>query len=157
MSQNLKLLEENLTRKNYILDKLQTLCDKQSLLLVGDSIGMEDFDDCMNEQNVLVEELVQLDYDFEQLCKLVREEVIADHNMDESEKERISQLNQTVLDKGLKLQAQAASNKKKLDQYFQKERKNIGSGRRSSKAAMDYYRTMSKSNVIPPQFMDKKK
>ena len=61
------------------------------------------------------------------------------------------------MDKTESLQKKEQSNKQKLEIYFQNERKDLGTGRRSSKAALDYYKSMNRSNVIPPQFMDQKK
>ena len=48
-------------------------------------------------------------------------------------------------------------NKKLIEDYFRKERDGIRNGRKSSKAAINYYRNMSKSAVRPPQFLDSKK
>ena len=155
--QNLNLLETNLIEKNAVLDKLIALADKQAELLNVDSIAIKDFDSCMDEQDALLEELMQLDDGFEQLCEKVAEELTDKADECTAQLERIRQINQEHLNKSKGLQEKEASNKERLEQYFDKERKAIGSGRRSSKAAMDYYKTMSKSNVIPPQFMDQKK
>ena len=55
------------------------------------------------------------------------------------------------------IQAQEARNKKLIEDFFKKERDGIRMGRQSSKAAIGYYKTMSKSAVVAPMFMDKKK
>ncbi len=154
---NLNLLETNLIKKNTVLDKLIALADKQGELLNADSIIIEDFDSCMDEQDALLEELMQLDDGFEQLCEKVAEELTDKANECTAQIEHIRQINQEHFNKSKDLQEKEASNKERLEQYFDKERKAIGSGRRSSKAAMDYYKSMSRSAIIPPQFMDQKK
>lgn len=154
---NLNLLEENLIKKNIVLDKLLVLCDKQSELLDKDSIVIEDFDSCMDEQDTLLEVLMQLDDGFEQLCEKVAIDLSDNKDVYAEQMPRIRQINREHFTKSKILQEKEASNKERLEWYFDKERKAIGSGRRSSKAAMDYYKSMSRSAVIPPQFMDQKK
>ena len=55
------------------------------------------------------------------------------------------------------IQAQEARNKKLIEDYFRKEREGIRVGRKSSKAAINYYKNMSGSSVVMPLFMDDKK
>lgn len=54
------------------------------------------------------------------------------------------------------IQAQEARNKKLVEDYFRRERKQLGQTRKNSQAAFDYYKNMSQSNLLPPQFMDSK-
>ena len=62
-----------------------------------------------------------------------------------------------VTDASVAVQAQEARNKKLIEDFFQREREGIGMNRRTSKAAINYYKNMSKSAVVLPQFMDSKK
>ena len=48
-------------------------------------------------------------------------------------------------------------NKKLVEDFFRRERDGIKIGRKSTKAAIGYYKTMSKTAVVAPQFMDSKK
>ena len=70
---------------------------------------------------------------------------------------RLQGLVAEVTDTSVQIQAQEARNKKLIEDYFRKERDGIRNGRKSSKAAINYYRNMSKSAVMPPQFLDSKK
>ena len=62
-----------------------------------------------------------------------------------------------VTEAGIAVQAQEARNKKLIEEYFRRQREGIREGRKSSKAAFDYYKNMSKSSVVMPQIMDQKK
>ena len=62
-----------------------------------------------------------------------------------------------VTDTSVQIQAQEARNKKLIEDYFRKEKEGIRMGRKSSQAAIGYYKTMSKTAVMPPQFLDSKK
>ena len=54
------------------------------------------------------------------------------------------------------IQAQEARNKKLVEDYFRRERNSLNRNRKSSKAAYDYYKSMSQTNVVQPRFMDNK-
>lgn len=154
---NLKRLKANLLQKNALLEQLQKLYDEQAMLLDGSSMETESFDVCMDKQDELLHEFEALNEDADKLYEQLRlTEFLADGPYEiqiEELKSLIAQI--TVLTETLQKTEQ--SNKQKLDSYFRKERKSFGAGRRSSKAAMDYYKSMNRSNVIPPQFMDQKK
>ena len=75
-------------------------------------------------------------------------------------KDRIQYLQKLVsqvIEKSMSVQAQEQRNKKLVEEYFAKEKASIRQGRVGSKAAYDYYKTMNKSAVTTPQFMDSKK
>ncbi len=60
------------------------------------------------------------------------------------------------MDKSVSVQAQEERNRQLVSTFFKKERQNIGQGRKSSQAALNYYRSMSNTNVAPPYVIDKK-
>ena len=62
-----------------------------------------------------------------------------------------------VTEMGASVQAQEARNKELADNYFLNRKKELKQGRQNSKAALNYYRNMNRSQVVQPQFMDKKK
>ena len=52
---------------------------------------------------------------------------------------------------------QAMQELAEIERYFAKQRTGIKAGRTASKAAYDYYKNMSNTGHVPPQFMDSKK
>lgn len=155
--QYLTILQESLRKKIQILDEVQRICDYQSELLNADSIDYEKFDQYVDDKDICIEQLNQLDEGFEQLYNRVREE-LQNNKAQHAEwintaKELIAQ----ITEKSVAIQAKELRNKQTLETVFNKERANLGKGKKSVKAAMDYYRNMSKTNVITSQYMDKKK
>ena len=153
----LKLLEQSLTKKNELLDSLLELGKKQDQLLDKPSMIMEEFDECMDEQDDLIVQLNQLNTQTEELYQNIQAEYVSDLTKYEDMTMRIKALVSLITDKIVLVNEKEQANKQKLEKSLQAERKNYGEGRRTSKAALDYYKNMSKSNVVPPQFMDKKK
>ena len=157
VEKELKQFEQNLIKKNELLDRLHGLNDKQSALLKDAELEVEVFDACMDEQDELLQELIGLDEDMVGMYETLRSEKIDVDGPCTLQTEKIKALISQIMDKTNSLQEKEQIVKQKLDVYFECERKNLGEVRKTSKAAMDYYKSMSRSNVIPPQFMDQKK
>lgn len=157
VEKNLKLFEQNLLRRNELLDSLYGLCDRQVALLDDPDMEVEVFDACMDKQDGWLQELIILTEDAETLCDYFQKEKISAVGPYAGQIECLRQLIAQVMNKTNSLQEKEQIAKQKLDAYFECKRKMLGSGRRSSKAALDYYKSMSRSNVVPPQFMDQKK
>lgn len=157
VEEKLKRLEQNLLKKDELLNCLYELFDKQSALLDDIDMETELFDNCMDEQDQLLQQVVALNEEADELYECLRLEKLTLDGSCADQIERLKALLSKVMDKTESLQKKEQSNKQKLEVYFQNERKNFGTGRRSSKAALDYYKNMNRSNVIPPQFMDQKK
>lgn len=154
---DLSLLEQNLLKKKDILDRMHALCDKQILFIDSQSMATGALEPYMDEQDSLVEELTGLNEEADSLYESLEKEWPDDKTMYSAQIEKLQKLMQELSIKGNSLQEKEKSCREKLEQYFEKERKGLGDGRRSSNAAMNYYKSMSKLNVIPPQFMDQKK
>ena len=154
---NLKRLEENLEKEKMLLDSLVALCDRQNELLTSSDMEPEVFDDSMEKQDELLKELLVLDENTESIYESLHAESIDMNGAYADTIGKVRQLIGEVRDKTISLQEKEQIKKKNLDVYFESERKNLGLERRSSKAALDYYNSMNRSNVIPPQFMDQKK
>ena len=154
---NLRLLEENLTKKNELLDKMHELSDKQFALLDDADMEAEAFDTYMDEQDEFIKELLDLNEEAEKLYDQLRLENLSKDASRKDQMKKLKLLVEQIVDKTNSLQKKEQVNKQKLTIYFESERRVLGSGRRSSKAALDYFKSMNRSNVIPPQFMDQKK
>ena len=153
----LDILEDSLIKKNSILDSLKELSDKQTTILSITPVSLEEFDQCMDEKDTYLNEMEKLDEGFELLYEKVKSELEENKEQYAEQIARLKQQIQEVMDKSVSLQAQESRNKEKVMLHLQNEIKNNGDNRRTSKAAYDYYKNMSRSNVIPPHFMDKKK
>lgn len=158
MTQNyLTLLEESLQKKLQVMDEIQQYNLRQQEIFQADEVDMDRFDEYVEEKGNLIDKLNSLDNGFESLYAKVAKELEGNRDKYKDQIKRLQELVTQVTETSVTIQAQEARNKKLIEDFFQKTRENIRSGRKSSKAAYDYYKNMSKSSVVLPQFMDSKK
>lgn len=158
MTENyLKVLEESLERKLEIMAKIQecNLC-QQEIFQVQD-VNLEEFDRYVDQKGALIEELMALDNGFESLYRNVEQELQNNRQKYTAEIKRLQELVTRVTEESVSIQAQEARNKKQVEDYFRKERSGIAQNRKNSKAAFDYYKSMSGSGYASSQFYDNKK
>lgn len=158
MTENyLTLMEESLQKKLQVMEEIQQYNLKQQELFQSEKADLDGFDEAVEEKGKLIEKLTALDNGFESLYSKVKKELEVDRDKYLDQIKRLQKLVTEVTETSVSIQAQEARNKKLIEEYFRKERDNIRSGRRSSKAAYDYYKNMNRSAVVMPQLMDKKK
>lgn len=154
----LQILEESLHKKMAVLCKIEELNKQQEQMLKAENVLFDDeFDQSITDKGVLIDELKKLDEGFEGLYQHIKEQL---SNGKEKYKVQIATLQKLIADvteKGVAIQAQEARNKMLVEQFFAQRKQELQKGRRSSKIALDYYRNMNQTQVVMPQFMDKKK
>lgn len=155
--QYLTILQDSLQKKLQILDEIQRICDYQGEILEKQPVEYEKFDQCVDDKDICIEQLNHLDEGFEQLYEQVREE-LQNHKAEHADWIRTTkELIARVTEKSVAIQAREARNKQSLETIFRKEREGLGKGKKSVKAAMDYYRNMSNSAAVTSRYMDQKK
>lgn len=152
----LTLLEESLRKKLQVLDEIQAYNLRQQEIFQAQEVDINKFDEYVEEKGTLIEKLTSLDNGFGRLYLKVSEELNGNRGQYAEQIKTLQGLIAQVTDASVEIQAQEARNKKLVEAYFKKERDGIGKGRKSSKAAMDYYKNMSRSAIAPPQYMDSK-
>lgn len=156
MDNYLKILEESLRKKLQALDEIQAYNEKQKQIFQSDSVELDEFDAAVEEKGKLIEQISKLDEGFETLYSNVAKELEGNREKYAEQIRTLKQLVQQVTEKGVSVQAQEARNKALIETYFAKEREQLRQGRQTSKAAYDYYKNMSHTNTVPPQFLDSK-
>ena len=157
VGQKLDLLESNLNKKMLLLKKMTDILNEQLQLLDSSDMQLEELDVCMERQDGLTEELEALNVEADTLYEYLKMTDVSSDKANVPKIVRIQELLSQLTKDFDALQEKELSVKKQMEGFLQKERKNFGTGRRSSKAALDYYMNMSGSTVVPPQFMDRKK
>ena len=157
VEQKLDLLTSNLNKKTSLLKEMTDVLDKQLQLMDASDMQLEELDACMEKQGNLTEELENLNAEAGSLYEYLQKADISAEAGNASKIAHIKELLTQITTDFDTLQEKEQNARQRMEAFFQKERKNFGDGRRSSKAAFDYYRNMSGANVIPPQFMDQKK
>ena len=158
MTENyLILLEESLRRKLQVMAEIQDYNLRQQEIFQSDNVEMDQFDEYVAEKGALINKLTSLDNGFENLYARVAEELKGNREKYADQIKTLQDLITEVTETGVMIQAQEARNKKLVEAYFRKEKEGIRMGRKSSKAAVDYYKNMNRSSVVMPMFMDSKK
>ena len=156
MENYLKILEEALEKKSRVLDEIAGYNEEQEKIFSGDKADLEQFDEYIDKKDALIEKLSRLDEGFETLYANVSEQLKMNKAQYADQIRRLQTLVREVTDKSVSVQAQEARNKALIERYFAKQRENVRSSRKNSKAAYDYYKSMSAINGMTAQFMDKK-
>lgn len=153
----LTLLEESLRKKLQVMDEIQAYNLRQQEIFQSGGADLDKFDGYVAEKGALIDKLNALDNGFEKLYANVAEELKNNRAQYAEQIRKIQGLVSEVTDQSVAIQAQEARNKKLIEDFFRKEKEGIRMGRKSSKAAADYYKTMNKSSVVGSYFMDSKK
>lgn len=157
MENYLKILEDSLLKKIKVLDEIAAYNEEQGRIFSQGNADIDKFDEYMDKKGELIDALNRLDEGFETLYERVSEQLKDNRAAYAGQIRRLQELVKEVTDKSVSVQAQEARNKALIEEYFAKERLNLRNNRRTSKAAFDYYKSMSGYNATPPQFMDSKK
>lgn len=158
MTENyLDLLEESLRKKLQVMAEIQKYNLRQQEIFQSGDVDIDCFDEYVAEKGVLIDRLTALDNGFEKLYAKVAEQLSGNREKYAVQIRTLQGLVTEVTETSVQIQAQEARNKKLIEDYFRKEKEGIRIGRKSSQAAIGYYKTMSKTAVMPPQFMDSKK
>ncbi|TCL54018.1 hypothetical protein EDD76_12329 [Kineothrix alysoides] len=152
----LQVLEQSMHKKTDILSRIQEINLNQEQILKNEG-SVEDFGATIDEKEKLIEELSKLDEGFETLYRHIEEQLVGGREQYKSQIAKLQQLIVEVTEKSVAIQAQETRNYKLAQNYFTVGRKTLQKNRTTSKAALDYYKSMSNSQIVQPQFMDKKK
>ncbi|MBR6770459.1 MAG: flagellar export chaperone FlgN [Lachnospiraceae bacterium] len=153
----LQVLEESTHKKLEVLQKIEALNKKQETLLKEEPVDEESFDSSIEEKGRLIDELNELDKGFELLYENIRQQLLTGKDQYKEQIKRLQELINQVTAKSVSIQAQEARNNQLAENFFARSRRELEKGRRSSKATLDYYRSMNNTQSVAPQFMDKKK
>lgn len=153
----LTILIESLQKKIKVMDEIKVYNEKQYQMFQENQVSLENFDLYVEEKGKLIEKLSRLDDGFELIYDKIAAELANNKEQYAGQIKVLKVLIREVTDKSVELQTQEARNKTAVEQYFRQEKQKLGQKKRSSAAALNYYKNMSSTNVVQPQFMDKKK
>ncbi|WP_197029572.1 flagellar protein FliT [Butyrivibrio sp. AE3004] len=153
----LDMMEESLKEKIRVLEDIMKENEAQKEILESDvSFDEAGFDEAISRKGELIRRVENLNDGFESLYERVREEL---QNNKEKYKQKINtfqDLIRQITDLSSSIEAGEKRNRALAKSYFSSSKEQINTHRRSSQAALDYYLTMNKSKITPPQFYDTK-
>lgn len=150
------IMIRSLERKETVLDDIIKTNEKQHEVLRDAQGTPDDFDETVERKSALIEELEQLDTGFEKLFEHVKEEVNANHDRYAQQIREMQLHIKRITDKSVKIQAQEARNKELMIQKFSRVKEQAKQIRANSNMVSQYYKNMSKLNIVEPQFLDDK-
>lgn len=150
----LSLLEDSLTKKNWILDQILNLTQEQEQLIKKEDMDGDKFDKTIEEKEPLINKVVDLNNGFEKIYDRIKEELISNKDKYYEEIQSLQGLIQELTDKGVRLQALEKKNKINLEAYLRTKRKDIKDFKLSNKTVSNYYKNMA--NQDGSYFFDKK-
>ena len=153
----LEILETSLQKKSAVLDEIMEYNKRQEQLLKSEKVSMEDLDANMEQKDELIQKLTDLDEGFETLYRRIKEQLSDNKDIYKVQIKRLQELISQITEKSVSVQAQEARNKKLIENYFLKEKSQLRQGKKASKAAYGYYKSMNNSGAMSSQFMDQKK
>ncbi len=153
----LSILEESLEKKKSILDEILDLNEQQKDCVSVEEFDEDRFDELINKKDVCIKQIEGLDKGFESVYEHVREVLQNDGGKYAANKVRLKKLVSDVTEKSMDVQISEKRNEKLVYSKLSEERKKIHKSKVANKVASDYYKNMSRANVVDPQFLDKKK
>ena len=156
MKEYLDALEQSLTKKLSLLDAILEKSKEQEQLLGQTDLAPDVFEQNVNEKAALIEELERYDKGFDEVYARIRKEIDQNREKYRTEIGRLQDLIRKITARSASIRSTEARNKELAQRKFTTIRKQIRDSRSSAEAVNRYYQSMTRMNVVDPQFMDDK-
>lgn len=144
-------LIDSLNKKIEILEEIHKKDEEQFLLASISPFPFKDFDRNAEEKSVLIYKLNKLDDGFEKVYEEVKAELNGNKEAYKAEIKTMQELITKIQDLSVKIQAEEARNKAKMESAFKFERSKIKQQRSSIKAIKSYTQAMQAGKQINQQ------
>ena len=155
MNKYIQILKESLEKKIILLHQISILNEKQKNSIVNQS--EEEFEECLEIKNDLIQQINLLDQGFESLYEKVKTELEEKRSNYLAEISQMQGLIQEIVSYNVKIQAEESRNKQLIEQYFESRKKSLGKQLTGAKAAINRYGTNNRTTYAEPHFLDQKK
>lgn len=153
----ISILKESLYKKIEVLNEILKLNELQKESVTEEKFNEEKFEESVEKKDLCISELNKLDSGFEAVFKHVKAEIDSNPQLYKKDVEEFQKLISEITEKSMEVQLSEKRNEKLVFSKLSEERTKIRQSKNANKVATDYYKNMSKVNVIEPQFLDKKK
>lgn len=151
------MLKESLEQKVAILTELQLLNREQAKIFKDVNSDPEDWEANIEAKAKLIERIEELDDGFESVYNRVKGVLSVDKESYADEIRTMQELIRQVSDLTADVEAMEYKNRDIAKARFAQIKKDIREVKKSSAAVNNYYKSMTGTGVIDPQFMDRKK
>ena len=156
MESQLDILSESLDQKLSALQEIQEYNERQAQDFAEGRANLDSFDEAVEEKGRLIEKITKLDEGFELLYDRLAGELKDNRDRYAAQIKLLQDKISRVTELSVSIQAQEARNKKLVEAYFANARQGLNRNRKTSKAAYDYYKSMSGTAAQNSRFMDSK-
>lgn len=139
----INILLSTLNRKEECLVKINTLEEKQELVLSNSNITVEELEDIISEKQTLLNELESLDKGFETVYDRVKKELDINREVYKETIQKMQEKIVSITELTIKIQALEVRNKAKADTMFSAKRGQVKTARVNNKTAATYYKNMT--------------
>lgn len=151
------MMLDSLKKKDSILDKIIELNNVQTELAKQPELDMDAFSATVEQKQELIDKMQEMDDGFQSLYDRVKEELQVNRARYAEEIRQMQAYIKQLSEKSVQIQTQEEKNRLTLQGHFARMKQEIRTAKKSVQVAADYYKNMSKLNVVDSQFMDKKK
>ncbi len=151
------ILIQSLEKKKAVLDLIIEKNKEQGVLFTDETSDPDRLDENIEEKGTLIEQLNQLDEGFQQIYDRIKPILQQQKEVYKEEIRTMKQLITEITDRSTTVQTQEVRNRDLAVKRFSAVKGNIRQARASNQAASQYYKSMSRLNMVDSQFMDKKK
>ena len=153
----LDMMEASLRDKVKVLEEIVDENETQKKILESTTeFDGKGFDEAISRKGELIRRVENLNDGFESLYERVKKELEGNKDKYRDKIKVFQDLIREITDLSNSIEAGEKRNKALAQSYFSSSKGQINQSRKSSQAALDYYLTMNKSKITPPQFYDTK-
>lgn len=153
----INILIDSLKKKINLLDYILVENKKQQISVGEDKMDDELFEDTMRKKEDYINQINEIDQGFETVYDHVKTELTSNSERYKDEISELKELISVITQKSMEVQLSEKRNEQLVAKKFTDIKKEIHKSKNVSKVATDYYKAMSKTSVIEPQYLDKKK
>ena len=151
------ILVDSLNKKIKLLEYILVENKRQQLSVSSEKMDEELFEETMAKKEDYINQINEIDQGFETVYHHVQEELSVNAGQSKGEISELKELISVITQKSMEVQLSEKRNEQLITKKFSDIRKDIHKSKNVSKVATDYYKAMSKTGVVEPQFLDKKK
>lgn len=150
-------LQDSLHKKKEVLQKLYDLTGKQKKVLDQETVDMDQFESLMEAKDEQIDVLNSLNAGFQSLFQKIESTLQDQRHLYEKQIRQMQEDIRIITDLGVQIESLEHQNRDAFQAYLVKERKEIQTGRASSRTAVSYYQNMpNQHHEWQTYFMDQK-
>lgn len=151
------ILKDSLKKKINVLDKISGQNEIQRKLALSEDFDYDVFAETLEEKEHLIDEINRLDAGFQTVYDRIKGILETNRDKYTDEIKELQKMISEITEKSMDIMAVENRNKEMIMRRKDSTKKEITMARSTNKVAANYYKTMSKLNVLDSQFIDAKK